>query len=627
MRTVQKGFAVVLALVTLLIGEVFAAEESDSDGRVLIIYDSSNSMWGELSDGARKYEAGRAALAAALEGGLAGRRLGFRAYGHRRKDDCRDSELMAPFADAETARETIDAAAASLRPKGMTPITLSLQEGLKDLDGGPGDILLISDGIETCDADPCALMREWTDAGVHVRVHVVGVGLNSAERAAMACIAGEAGGRYFDADTADGFKAALNEIGDVIEQAPPPSVRYALVLQARDAAGHAYLDVGGRLLQGGETVSERVVSEGRGRMLLEGPGDFEIEVGARLADGSIFEPTRLAVTVSEPGDTLVEALIAAPARVTATFSGDADAHGGALVRAYQGSAEIFRFRASDEALAVPGLYEFRTAPNSENQLTERVALTAGETTQLHFEMVRTVKTLVRFQLPDGEILSRGGELWLDGEKRYNLHRANPRDVRPGTYELRSPDLLLPLAPTSIDIAVADGEPHTVPIAAGWVTVRYAPSEYGYVSEPDRAFMGPADGNRTSYVRLDEPIPVAPGDYIVKAWDRAGFIKPATVAVSDGASVDVLLTPKPLGELVVTYAPSDAYDATPDRAFVRPLDGQIILGSSTFQPGEVRRLLPGRYRVEGWSRIGDVEPTEIEITAETRSEVTLRPTTN
>ncbi|MEM9314130.1 MAG: hypothetical protein AAGA95_05835, partial [Pseudomonadota bacterium] len=228
------------------------------DSRVLIIHDWSNSMWGALADESRKYEAGVEALTRALDSGFADRSLGYRAYGHRRAGDCRDSELVVEFGDLATVRPQIVATLGSVRPTGKTPITYSLKEGLKDLGGSGGDILLISDGIETCDADPCDLMDDWSDRKVNIRVHVVGVGLNELERAAMACIAAESGGTYLDADSLDGFAEALGQVSETIEIAGDPrpaaqATTHAIVIRARDSNGRDYR-IGGDILLNGEEI-------------------------------------------------------------------------------------------------------------------------------------------------------------------------------------------------------------------------------------------------------------------------------------------------------------------------------------------------------------------------------------
>ena len=117
--------------------------EADNEPRLLVVYDSSNSMWGELADGSRKYEAGRSALSTFLASELEGRLVGFRAYGHRDKTDCRDSELIVPFSNPDIAKAEIKSAVDGIRPTGKTPITHSLREALNDFDGKSGDILLI----------------------------------------------------------------------------------------------------------------------------------------------------------------------------------------------------------------------------------------------------------------------------------------------------------------------------------------------------------------------------------------------------------------------------------------------------------------------------------------------------
>lgn len=260
----------VLMAFALAIGWYSYAQEAEK--RLLIVYDSSNSMWGELADESRKYEAGRTALSALLSEDLSGHSIGLRPYGHRVADDCRDTELLVPFAEAQTARGAFAAAVSGIRPTGKTPITYSLRQGLGDLGERGGDILLISDGIETCDVDPCELMREWRDAEVNVRVHVVGVGLSDLERGAMQCIAETSGGQYFDADSRANFETALVDASTAIEtpQSEPAvqSGQYALILEARNADGVSFLSQGTLASESGDTLTVTT----NGRNVLPGAG-------------------------------------------------------------------------------------------------------------------------------------------------------------------------------------------------------------------------------------------------------------------------------------------------------------------------------------------------------------------
>ena len=306
----------VLAALMLLAGRVAA---QSSDDLLYIIYDSSNSMWGELADSSRKYEAGRAAISAALGSTALERDLAFRAYGHRQAGDCRDSEMIVSPAPAADVRGDIEAAVSAIRPTGKTPISHSLGEALKDFGERKGDILLISDGIETCDVDPCALMYDWREQGVTIRVHVVGVGLNEIEREAMMCVAEAGGGRYFDAGSEGEFRAALTEAAEIEPGEAQPIEQgrgYALILTGTDATGRSF-PLRGQLFKEGAAAGSLTSN---GRNVLDGPGDYEIEVGVLLRDGSLYKPVRQTISIESPGETRVDVTVTAPAIVSASFA-------------------------------------------------------------------------------------------------------------------------------------------------------------------------------------------------------------------------------------------------------------------------------------------------------------------
>ncbi len=70
-------------------------------------------------------------------------------------------------------------------------------------------------------------------------------------------------------------------------------------------------------------------------------------------------------------------------------------------------------------------------------------------------------------------------------------------------------------------------------------------------------------------------------------------------------------PKPLGEIIVNYSPSDNWPAEPDRASVYALDGQEIL-SGYMTPGNAKKFLPGRYGVKGGASGSDAVEQEIVV---------------
>ena len=199
--------------------EVLAAE------RTMIVLDASGSMWGQI-EGEAKIGIARRVLSDVL-GTLPGDlELGLMAYGHRQKGQCSDIEtLVAPTQGTSGA---IAEAANGLSPLGKTPLTASVRRAADELkfEEDKATVVLITDGVETCEADPCALGRELEKLGVDFTAHVVGFGLSADEGRQVACLAEETGGLYLPADNADALTDALTtpftEIAEAAEPEPAP---------------------------------------------------------------------------------------------------------------------------------------------------------------------------------------------------------------------------------------------------------------------------------------------------------------------------------------------------------------------------------------------------------------------
>jgi len=157
-----------------------------------------------------------------------------------------------------------------------------------------------------------------------------------------------------------------------------------------------------------------------------------------------------------------------------------------------------------------------------------------------------------------------------------------------------------------------------------VRINFPEQTYDYIRSkvPSRATLSSVDRGGSKYSRPGTLIPVTPGRYSVAGYDSDGFFDKPDIDVGSGETVDVTLTPEPLGELVMTYAPSENYLRDPDRGGAQPLDGQRIVGG-ILRPGDVRKLYPGRYLITGYSYAGDVEAQEVVVTAGERTEIVLK----
>ena len=204
-----------------------AQEAAGSD--TMIILDASGSMWG-IAGGQTKIASARTAVRGLLEAWPDNRKLGLMAYGHRRKGDCGDIETIAPVGGIDAA--ALAGAVDRLNPKGKTPIAASLTKAADDLKSAEtrATIILVSDGIETCGGDPCAVAKALEASGVDFTAHVIGFDVSDpAAKAQLRCIADVSGGIYRDAEDGAGLGDALKETaaatgGDAkpVEPAAPP---------------------------------------------------------------------------------------------------------------------------------------------------------------------------------------------------------------------------------------------------------------------------------------------------------------------------------------------------------------------------------------------------------------------
>lgn len=165
-------------------------------------------MWGQIK-GKPKIEIAREVVRDLVRDLPSDTELGLMAYGHRRKGDCEDIELLIPVGkvDKQAFVKTVDA----IMPKGMTPITAALElaaEGLGYKEN-KATVILVSDGLETCNADPCAAAKNLEQLGVDFTAHVIAFDLTPEETEKLRCIAEATGGKFFPASDAASLKDAL----------------------------------------------------------------------------------------------------------------------------------------------------------------------------------------------------------------------------------------------------------------------------------------------------------------------------------------------------------------------------------------------------------------------------------
>ena len=188
---------------------------------IMLVLDASGSMWGQIA-GKTKVEIARETVADVLGTWKAGNAIGLIAYGHRRKGDCSDIETLIEPGPLDRAAflSTVN----HLNAKGMTPLSAAVKHAAGALESSEkkATVILVSDGEETCNLDPCAMGAELEKNGVDFTAHVIGFDVADVKhQAQLRCLAENTGGHYFNARNADELAAAIE--GAVNASTEPPA--------------------------------------------------------------------------------------------------------------------------------------------------------------------------------------------------------------------------------------------------------------------------------------------------------------------------------------------------------------------------------------------------------------------
>lgn len=292
-------------IIAILIG---ATPASSFAASVEIILDASGSMASRLPDGIPKIDAAKTAILSLLDTLEPDLHVAFRAYGHqsaREMKDCKDTQLLVPFQRANEAKQHIASVLSDVRPRGYTPITWVLEQAANDFNpvstgqNATGNaIILVSDGKETCDGDPCATALALAKMGIRPIIHVIGFDVDTAATLQLSCVARAGGGRYVSVGDAKGLADALKVASQSSETVS--STRVLMLPDARpgviavdgaDLTGHTVTEA-----ESGKEVAK--LSHVKGSAELP-PGIYNVSVGQVLVKSVEIRPGE--TTTIRPG--------------------------------------------------------------------------------------------------------------------------------------------------------------------------------------------------------------------------------------------------------------------------------------------------------------------------------------
>lgn len=182
--------------------------------RILFVFDASQSMLARWQSG-RKIDIARNLLFNMLDSlkHIENLEIGLRVYGHQKNyppKDCDDTKLEVDFGSSQLVCDRIKAKLQMIKARGTTPIAISLEKGAYDFpknENSRNIIILITDGIEECGMDPCAVSLLLQRENIILKPFVIGIGLDTKYKETFDCV-----GTYYDASKEKDFATVLEVV-------------------------------------------------------------------------------------------------------------------------------------------------------------------------------------------------------------------------------------------------------------------------------------------------------------------------------------------------------------------------------------------------------------------------------
>lgn len=356
----MKPFSVIFRCLICFILGISASSLWSQAPRYLFVLDASGSMWQKQGTD-YKISVAKSVMDNLINKLPDNAQVGLVSYGHNRKDDCADIETLVPIAPIN--RSSFSAKLKNIDPKGMTPIAGSIGHALQEAGKNetPLSIILISDGLETCEGNACQLVKDAKSKGFKITMHVVGFGISEQDISTLECIAQAGGGQYLPAENAVELAEALDK-AIVLPAVNGGFLSVKIILEDKpvDAAIKIFQVGNPKEVMVGRTYTS---SETNPRVFQLAPGEYRLEATAITLDGTPSQTVEKLVIVEK--DTIESLLDFARGsfEILVTRNGQLS---DALIKLYKaGSSELVtQSRSYNQAThnpvkldVLPGLYD------------------------------------------------------------------------------------------------------------------------------------------------------------------------------------------------------------------------------------------------------------------------------
>lgn len=203
--------AVLLLSGLFLLSSTSYGQDSKKMTRFLFIVDCSASMANTIN-GKTRMEIAKEMLSRLADSlnTIPNVEMGLRTYGlygSRSEPDCKDTRQEVPVYRQNA--QNLKAKLKDLKPNGTTPIAYSLTQAANDFPGlnGKNIIILITDGLEECTGDPCAVSAALQARKVVLKPFIIGLGVDPKLMAQFDCI-----GRFYNTNTETDLRQVMSAV-------------------------------------------------------------------------------------------------------------------------------------------------------------------------------------------------------------------------------------------------------------------------------------------------------------------------------------------------------------------------------------------------------------------------------
>ncbi|MBI4212359.1 MAG: VWA domain-containing protein [Deltaproteobacteria bacterium] len=228
------------------------------------------------------------------------RNVGIRVFGSESPasdNNCQDQRLIIPL--GEVSPVAAQKLLGKITAKGSSPIFNTLAAALDDfppLLEADRVIVLITDGRDSCEADPCARIKELKAGKPKTQIHVVGFDLAAEDTAFLECLATTTDGKFLLARNEEELRTSLDE---AINSTVPYNVKIATL------AGNVPIPTELTFFAAGTSTVARKESSFGTKLLQITPGTYDLMV-EYVGSPEAKKPSKLIKGIEVLADSKIE---------------------------------------------------------------------------------------------------------------------------------------------------------------------------------------------------------------------------------------------------------------------------------------------------------------------------------